>query len=111
LEARVGIELRPPIDSKQVVFYQILTLRRIRWIRGIVVQKYGQALGLVRPKDWKRNVARIVGFRGLGVRRGRREVDIEIVLYLVIQPKQEADEDDDFEDDEFDLSQPVAELG
>jgi hypothetical protein len=33
------------------------------------------------------------------------------VLHLVIEPKQEAHEDDDFEDDELDLSQPVAELG
>lgn len=52
-----------------------------------------------------------MSFGRLGVRRGGGEVDVEIVLHLVEEPKQEADEDDDFEDDEFDLSQPVAELG
>ena len=56
-------------------------------------------------------MAWIVNLGRLSVGRCGGEVDVEIVLYLVPQPKQEADEDDDFEDDEFDLSQPVAELG
>jgi hypothetical protein len=32
------------------------------------------------------------------------------MLHLVPEPEEEPDEDYDFEDDEFDLSQPVAEL-
>ena len=64
--------------------------------------------GLVRPEYRQFGLA---GLLHLGsVRWCRREVGVEVVTYLVSQPKQEADEDDDFEDDELDLSQTMAEL-
>jgi hypothetical protein len=47
----------------------------------------------------------------LGVHRCPDKVDVEVVPHLIPQLKQEADEYDDFEDDELDLGQPVAELG
>jgi hypothetical protein len=35
---------------------------------------------------------------------------VKIVLHLVPEPQKEPDEDDDFQDDEFDLGEGMAEL-
>ena len=56
-------------------------------------------------------MAGIANLSGLSVCRRGREAYVEIVLHLVPKPQEEADEDDDFENDELDLSQPMAELG
>lgn len=49
-------------------------------------------------------MARVVNLGSLCVRGCRGEVDVEVVLHLIPQPKQESNEDYDFEYDELDLS-------
>jgi len=66
----------------------------------------------IRPEDAQYGLARVSGVGSLGMNvRSAGKVDLEVVLHLIPKPEQESDEDDDFQDDKLDLSQPVAELG